>query len=72
MVFLPDPHECMPKETWWRLTPETIGRFLGVLGFRDVRVTYHVQKFQGRPTWLYTVVGRRTDGSALPSPHQMP
>jgi hypothetical protein len=67
MVFLPDPQECMPKETWWRLTPETVCRFLGVLGFRDVQVTYHVQKFQGRPTWLFTVVGRRTDGSAFPS-----
>ncbi len=65
MVFLPDPQECMPKETWWRLNPEVVCRIVGVLGFRDTTVTYHDQKFDGRLARLFTVVGRRTDGAPV-------
>jgi SAM-dependent methyltransferase len=65
MVFLPDAQECMPKETWWRLSPEVLRRFIGVLGFRDSTVTYHCQKFDGRLARLFTVVGRRTDGAPV-------
>jgi hypothetical protein len=66
MAFLPDAETCMPKETWWRLNPEIVCRFLQVLGFRDVRVNFHTQEFDGRLARLFTVVGRRTDGSAIP------
>lgn len=58
--FFPDFHTGEPKETWWVLGPEVIRRFVGVLGFEDVTVTYHRQPFRGRPIPLYTLVGRRT------------
>ena len=64
MVFIPDPEQCLPKETWWRLSPEVLCRFLGVLGFRDTTVSYHRQKLDGDLAQLFTVVGRRTDGAA--------
>ena len=33
---------------------------LGVLGFEDATVRYHVQRFAGKRKPLFTVVGRRT------------
>lgn len=48
---------------WWSLPPEAIGQFLGVLGFEDMTVTEHLQTFMGKPTRMYTVVGRRTRGA---------
>ena len=41
-------------------------RMLSVLGFQDVNVTHHLQKYEGRENMLYTVVGRRTSGPQLP------
>jgi hypothetical protein len=49
-----------------------VQRFLAVLGFEETRVTFHFQVYEGHPTPLYTIVGRRTAGSvttaASPSP----
>jgi hypothetical protein len=66
MRFLPDAKTLEPKDTWWDLPPELIVRMLGVLGFQDVNVTHHLQKYEGRENMLYTVVGRRTSGPQLP------
>jgi SAM-dependent methyltransferase len=63
--FVPDPERNWPTDTWWRLNPEVITTFLGVLGFEQARVTYHTQVFQGRRLPLFTVVGERTKGKAL-------
>ena len=60
MAFLPDFRKRAPRESWWHFTPATIKRMLGVLGFEDAKVTYHVHRFEGRRTPLFTVVGRRT------------
>jgi Methyltransferase domain len=60
MLFLPDARIGGPKESWWHLTPDTVKRMLGVLGFRDTKVTYHRQRYRGRARPFYTVVGRRT------------
>lgn len=60
MVFLPAFRRCEPKEAWWILSPEIIKKFIGVLGFEETMVKYHIQKFQGRKRPLYTVIGRRT------------
>ncbi len=60
MLFLPRPQACEPLDTWWELTPETVQRFLEVLGFEKTRVTYHTQKLSGRPQPFYTLVGWRT------------
>jgi hypothetical protein len=65
MRFLPDAKTLEPKDTWWDLPPELIVRMLGVLGFQDVNVTHHLQKYEGREHMLYTVVGRRTSGPQL-------
>jgi hypothetical protein len=60
MGFLPDAHMQEPKDTWWDLRPELIVRMIGVLGFEDVDVTYHLQKYEGREITMYTVIGKRT------------
>ena len=51
------------------MTPDVIKAFIGVLGFEDSEVRYHVQVAGGRRERLFTVIGRRTHGSpAAPSP----
>jgi hypothetical protein len=60
LYFLPRFRETQPRDTWWNLPPTLIKSFIGVLGFEEAVVTYHEQKYRGRPHQLYTVVGRRT------------
>lgn len=60
--FIPDYQRNRPTDTWWRLDPDIIVNFLGVLGFERTRVTYHTQIFQGRKLPLFTVIGERTRG----------
>lgn len=60
MQFLPNPETLEPKDTWWDLRPEFVVRMINVLGFEDIRVTYHSQLCKGEEVQLYTVVGRRT------------
>lgn len=61
MVFLPDPAKAQSCDTWWQLSPATVSRFLQVLGFESVTVTYHRQfcVLKNRDQDLYTVVARR-------------
>ncbi len=65
LLFRPDAARTEPKVTWWRLTPRLIQRMIAVLGFEQSTVTYSTQTFEGRKRTLFTVVGRRTHGSAL-------
>ena len=58
--FLPNPRKESPRDTWWRFSPEVLIAFIGVLGFKQVRVTRHSQKYNGKPQPLYTIVGHRT------------
>jgi len=60
MHFLPDFRNVAPFETWWRLTPEVVQQFIGILGFEDSEVTHHSQKYMDREEPMFTVVGRRT------------
>jgi hypothetical protein len=62
MRFLPDWRTGRDPDGWWRLSPELIVDFVGVLGFEDTTVSYHSQLYQGRPRKMFTVVGRRTAG----------
>ena len=62
MQFLPDWRTGRDPDGWWRLSPELIVAFIGVLGFEDTQVTYHTQLYQGRPRRMFTVVGHRTAG----------
>ncbi len=58
--FLPDYRTIEPKDTWWDLPPAIITRMIGVLGFEDVKINYHAQKYEKKTNDLYTVVGNRT------------
>jgi len=62
LEFLPDARTVEPKDTWWDIRPEWVIRAIGVLGFEDVKIHYHTQRYEGRTIGLYTVVGRRTHG----------
>jgi methyltransferase family protein len=60
MAFLPNYERVQPRESWWHFTPAVIKQMLGILGFEDTKVNYHVQRFSGRRNPQFTVVGRRT------------
>ena len=62
LIFRPITSIGQPEETWWHLTPELLEQFLAVLGFSDVRITYHRQFFAQHNTYLlmYTLVANRT------------
>lgn len=60
MTFLPQYWDRAYADTWWHMSPATIQRFLGVLGFEKTEVTYHHAMAGGHRTLLYTIVGRRT------------
>lgn len=76
LFFAPQPETGDPKDTWHFMTPATIQRYLGVLGFRTERVTYHFQ-FSNTSTHAssddripqkthhacFTVVGKRVSHS---------
>ena len=60
MAFLPNYERVQPRESWWHFTPAAIKQMLGILGFEDTTVRYHLQRFEGRRNPQFTVVGRRT------------
>lgn len=59
LAFLPDPKALEPLETWWRLSPAIIVRYLAVLGFEGAVVTHHRQLVGKERVPLFTVVARR-------------
>jgi Methyltransferase domain len=63
--FLPDWKIGAPLDTWWFLTAEVIQAMFGVLGFADTTVTRHTQKGSYGEHEFFTVVGRRTFGTAV-------
>jgi hypothetical protein len=63
LELLPEAKTVEPKDTWWDIRPEWVVRAIGVLGFEDVKIHYHTQKYEGRDIELYTVVGKRTHGN---------
>lgn len=62
MRFMPDWRSSASPDGWWRLTPEIVQEFLGVLGFERTEVSAHTQLFNGKRKRLFTVVGHRTRG----------
>lgn len=62
MAFVPDFTKGFPRDTWWRLNPQIVKAYLGVLGFEHTTITYHHQPLNGKMLPLFTVVGRRTRG----------
>jgi hypothetical protein len=63
MLFLPRYSKLRPEGTWWGLTPRIVQQFVGVLGFRQSAVSYHVQRYRDDEIPHFTVVARRTDQS---------
>lgn len=63
MRFLPDWRTGQNPDGWWRLSPDIVVAFLGVLGFERTEVSYHSQLYKGHPRPMFTVVGHRTRGS---------
>jgi SAM-dependent methyltransferase len=60
MVFMPQYWDKAYVDTWWQLSPTTVKRFLGILGFTKTEVTYHFAPSGGNArTMLYTVVAHR-------------
>lgn len=64
--FVPDFRTQRPLDTWWFLNPAIVQAWIGALGFEDTTVTRHRQHgpLLGEREF-FTVVGRRTKGSAL-------
>ncbi len=62
MRFIPDFTTATPPDTWWFLSPGLVTAFLGVLGFEDSHVSYHVQGGALGDYELFTVVAHRTHG----------
>jgi hypothetical protein len=59
LKFLPNWRSRKFPDVWWRLSPELIQEFVGVLGFERSQVTYHHQRLGRRSVKLFTVVGHR-------------
>jgi SAM-dependent methyltransferase len=57
-------------DTWWRLSPELVVRFVEVLGFQDVTVTKHQQRYVHSGSEvdmaLFTVVARSRSSVGSP------
>lgn len=58
-TFLPQFWDQAYGDTWWHLSPETVRRWVGVLGFEKSEITYHHAYAGGKRTLLYTVVAHR-------------
>ena len=71
LTFLPDPTVAAPTDSWWRLSPSLVCRFLSVLGFPEQTVTYHEQRYEhphSRELPMFTVVARRSVARRATSP----
>jgi SAM-dependent methyltransferase len=63
MSFVPRYATQHPWDSWWRLSPELITEFMGVLGFETVEVKFHRQQYEASPHMrpkLFTIIGHRT------------
>ena len=60
MSFLPNYRTGEYSDTWWKLSPEIVKSFLGVLGFENSRVSHATYSNLWGKTKLFTVVAHRT------------
>ena len=63
LVFLPDAATRQPLDTWWRLSPNLVARYLAVLGFEHAEITFHTQTYRHptvRDIPMFTVTAHRT------------
>ena len=62
ITFIPNAATRLPVDTWWRISPRLVSRYLAVLGFTDQVITYHQQTYNlptTRQVPMFTVVARR-------------
>lgn len=62
MIFRPVAAIGHPEETWWHLTLELLEQVLEVLGFSNIRISYHEPFFaqHNKSQLMYTLVANRT------------
>ena len=60
MKFVPNPNKPGLAGDWWDLSPAILIKMIAVLGFEDVAVTYHWQRYSDNKIRMYTIVGHRT------------
>lgn len=60
MEFVPTTRAVGYSDTWWKLSPSVLRRMIAILGFEDVNVSYHWQKYMNHKVRFLTIVGRRT------------
>ncbi len=60
IIFAPNPNK-QQQTIWWYFSPKIISRFLQILGFSIISISYHYQKFLSRSTnvLFYTVIGQK-------------
>ncbi|OIN57012.1 class I SAM-dependent methyltransferase [Arsenicibacter rosenii] len=63
MILRPNRQAQGPLETWWHISPELLIQYLNVLGFGDVKMTYHEQTYRSNNNkqLMYTLVATRTE-----------
>nr|WP_293840555.1 hypothetical protein [uncultured Arsenicibacter sp.] len=63
MVLRPNRRAEGPLETWWHISPELLIQYLEVLGFGDIKMTYHEQTYRSnnKKQLMYTLVATRTE-----------
>lgn len=60
LYFLPRAEGQGPTDCWWCVPETTVVEFLRILGFPNIEVSHHKQRFMsGEDVDFYTVVGRR-------------
>lgn len=60
MSFVPNYRTCKPIEAWWKLYPDLLKSFLGVLGFEKSKVSYSTYQSKRGKAELFTLVAHRT------------
>tara|TARA_B100000959_G_C14851345_1_gene570243 strand:+ start:111 stop:887 length:777 start_codon:yes stop_codon:yes gene_type:complete len=59
MRFIPNASKMEPFETWWEMSPKLISEFLKILGFNQIKTSYHYQTYLNKKVKLYTIVANR-------------
>lgn len=61
MRFVPDVGNEI-WHTWWSFTPDLLQRYLEILGFTGIEVSFHEQLHRSGPKEMFTVVAAREHG----------
>lgn len=62
MSFMPRAEARTPVDAWYFLPSITVAEMLKILGFSEIIITKHKQKFVSGPWQLYTIVANRPRG----------